>query len=343
MSTPASLNWHVESTPYSPTVGEQAHAVLSQHYRQILKLRPKVISDRSPEALHRLRIELRRMSTALQVFDSALKLPKQATAKRLKSLGSALGTQRDLDVLIQTLNDDFRPRINETEQAQLDKLITKLKQRRRKALGVTRGLLDTPFKKFRTLYDSWLQHPDYQPQADYPLTLILPALLSPLLSRLLSHPAWLLSAPDPTLTTTPQDKQLHELRKVCKQVRYQVECFKSYYGEAYRCWLQELRTLQESLGAVHDAQVLLEQLQRIAPNHSLAHEMPQLLDLLQQKQQHGLSQWVQIRANYLNPDYRRDLYQMILAPTFEYPQSEFQVQFEVPFSQATSNESEEHP
>ncbi len=294
------------------TIGEQAQQVLSKQYHRLLKLRPKILKHQDPEDLHQMRITLRRIDTALQVFDPVVKLPKRIRQKKLKSLGSALGQQRDLDVLIALLQDEYHPQLVGEESLQLQALIDKLSRRRHKVQTQTRSLLDAgAFKKLKTTYGDWLSAPDYTPQASYSLSLGLPVLLSPLLSTLLMHPGWLMMLEDPSQPlTNDQHDLLHNLRKTCKQVRYQSEFFAAFYGEAFQGWLQELKALQQCLGSLHDLHVL----HRILSDKLPLDGMPQLRILLQRQEQHWVTEWDQIRHHYLNPAYRRDLYEMILVP-----------------------------
>ena len=295
------------------TIGTQAHTILDQHYHSLLKQQPKVLKDGSPEPLHRLRVTLRRLGTAAEVFAGTIKLPKGARRKRLRSLRSALGKQRDLDVLLESLQQSYRPQLNEAEVYWLDQLIAILERRRRKANRKTQALLtQSPFTKVQTAYAQWMEEPSYTQRAEFPLIPALPDLLTPLLSSLLLHPGWLVTISDP-LQSLPDThgEQLHDLRKVCKRVRYQAEFFVDFYGENFHSWLEEIKTLQEGLGQVQDSQVLQDMLRKLLPDQA---EVPQLWRLLQAQQGEGIRVWQDLKSRYLDPEYRRDLYQMILAP-----------------------------
>lgn len=304
-----------QSRPQSdiPTVGEQARTILDRHYRMLLKQRPKVLKGKSPEPLHRLRVALRRLGTATEVFSGTLRLPKGARRKQLRSLGSALGTQRDLDVLLTTLREDFRPRLEEREAVWLDRVIASLERRRQKAETKTQEILtQAPFEKVQNAYAKWMEEPSYTRQAEFPLLAALPELLTPQISSLLLHPGWLetledLQAPLPKQTA----HQLHDLRKACKRVRYQAEFFVDFYGDNFQSWLEEVKSLQDGLGLVQDSQVLQKMLRKILPPEA---NVPQLWTLLLEQQAQGLSLWQNLRTRYLDPEYRRDLYQMVLSP-----------------------------
>jgi CHAD domain-containing protein len=298
-----------------PTLGSQAYEILAHQYRQLRKKQPKVIQDRDPEDLHQMRVALRRLTTALQVFKASLQLPKAARRKQFKSLRSLLGKQRDLDVLVEDLRSNLYPQLPESEQSLVDELLQELQQRRRKAVAQTRKTLNHKFPDLETTYSSWLEHPTFQSQAAFPLLATLPELLTPLLSHLLLHPGWLLTPEDVTSPLTEEVSQLlHDLRKTCKQVRYQCEFFAEYYGEAFQLWLQELKTLQDQLGVIQDIQVLQGLLDKTLPRNS---ELPHLQQLLQERQQEALETWQTIQSLYADPEYRHDLYMVILHPRYE--------------------------
>lgn len=303
----------LDRSPEGLTIGTQAHTILDQQYHSLITHQPKVLKDGSPEPLHRLRVTLRRLGTAAEVFGDTIRLPKGAKRKRLRSLRSALGKQRDLDVLLESLRQTYRPQLNASEGQWLDQLIDILERRRRKAHRKTQAILTrSPFAKLQTAYARWMQDPSYTQQAEFPLLPALPDLLMPLLSSLLLHPGWLITISDPTQPVQPSTgEQLHDLRKVCKRVRYQAEFFEDFYGDNFHSWLEEIKVLQEGLGQVQDSQVLQEILSKVLPAQA---EVPQLWGLLQQQQADGIKVWQELRSRYLDPEYRRDLYLMVLAP-----------------------------
>ncbi len=297
------------------TLGSQAYEILSHQYRQLQNKQPKVINDRNPEDLHQMRVALRRLTTALQVFKASLQLPKAARRKQFKALRSLLGKQRDLDVLLEDLRTNLYPQLPESEQNLVDQVLQKLQQRRRKAVDQTRKTLHHKFPELETTYSSWLDHPTFRSQAAFPLLSTLPELLTPLLSHLLLHPGWLLTPKDVSSPLSTQVSELlHDLRKTCKQVRYQCEFFGEYYGEAFQLWLQELKTLQDQLGVVQDIQVLQGLLDKSLPRNS---KLPHLQHLLQQRQLESLQTWQEIQLLYSDPEYRHDLYMVILHPRYD--------------------------
>jgi triphosphatase len=66
--------------------------------QQIQAYEPRLRRSRSPEALHQIRVALRRWRTALLVFGAAAGVPQDRTRATLKWLARELNEARDLDV-----------------------------------------------------------------------------------------------------------------------------------------------------------------------------------------------------------------------------------------------------
>ncbi len=298
------------TSPLDPsmTLGEFAHAVISEQYRAVVKHEKKVIADKDPEPLHQMRVGTRRLRTALQVFEQAIELPKAAAAKQLGSLARVLGRLRDLDVQIDALQTQYRPDVAKTKQRSLDDVIAKLQKERRVASAdVKDALTQSRYQQLKTAYGTWLEQPRYTALASQPLQLFLPDLLSPLLSTLLLHPGWLVQAD----ASDADSENLHDLRKACKHVRYQAEFFVSFYGEAFQTWIDDVKEIQSKLGTVHDSQVLQALLTEHQPKHA---QLSELQTAIHQTQTEAMSDWEAVRLRYLEPAFRQHLRQLLLEP-----------------------------
>ncbi|MBD2463285.1 CHAD domain-containing protein [Oscillatoria sp. FACHB-1407] len=293
----------------SLTLGDLAYTTISDQYQRIIKREQKVLADKNPEHLHQMRVGIRRLRTALHVFDQVVELPKAASDRRLRTLARTLGRLRDLDVQIATLREDYQPRLSQPEQNWLNQGIAVLQKQRRKAFaGTEASLTDTTYHDLKSAYTTWLDKPKFKPPARFPLLVALPDLLSPLVSKLLLHPAWLIAKADISPDNSPT---LHDLRKLCKQVRYQAEFFAEFYGEAFQTWIDQIKDLQERLGKVQDGQVLLDLLTDELPQSTV---MPELHATIHQERDTALQTWDDLRQDYLNPQFRRQLYQLLLEP-----------------------------
>jgi CHAD domain-containing protein len=293
----------------APALGEYAHRIIGEQYHTIARLAKKVLADKDPEYLHRMRVASRRLRTALQVFGQAIKLPRAAEEKQVATIAKALGELRDLDVQIADLQTNYRPNSKPKEQEQIDQVVQALHKQRRATFANTEELLtQARYQDLKIAYETWLECPQYTAIAHQPLLLLLPELLSPLLSTLLLHPGWLISATDPDAASS---EVLHDLRKACKHARYQVEFFAPFYGDDMQAWLEEVKQIQAKLGQVHDTQVLLQLMETHLPKHT---KLPHLHQSVQRTQAEQMQDWDTVRQNYLNPAYRQHLHHLILQP-----------------------------
>jgi CHAD domain-containing protein len=292
------------------TVGEYAHELIGRQYEHMIQQEQGVLADDDPEYLHQMRVGSRRLSTALQVFRGIVRLPKAGREKRVRMLTKALGRLRDLDVQIAAVRKDYCHRLNSSQQKLLNKALAALEKQRCQAFVEVESLLTQPsYQKLKAAYEDWLQNPQYTTLARLPLRLLIPELLSPLLSALLLHPAWLISVNE---TSADSQRVLHDLRKTCKYVRYQAEFFTQFYGKAFQSWVNELKELQDNLGKVQDGCVLL---QLMAEELLEEADISELQQVVQADQVGILTNWETLRYQYLDPGFRHCLHQMILAPS----------------------------
>jgi CHAD domain-containing protein len=293
-----------------PTAGDYAHILIGKQYHHMVQQEPGVLADNDPEYLHQMRVGSRRLSTALRVFRDLVELPKAAREARVRTLTKALGSLRDLDVQMAAIRTDYCHRLNSSQQKLLNQALATLEKQRCQVLTeVESRLTSSSYQKLKAAYEAWLQNPQFTPLAQLPLQLLIPELLSPLLSNLLLHPAWLTSVHE----TSAESKQvLHDLRKTCKYVRYQAEFFTHFYSQAFQNWIDELKKLQGNLGKVQDACVLL---QLLAEELSDDTDLLELQQMIQADQVSALANWETLRQQYLDSDFRQGLHQMILTPS----------------------------
>ncbi|MFS8923883.1 CHAD domain-containing protein [Synechococcus sp. B60.1] len=284
----------------SPTVAAWAHQLLSQQWQRLQKHVGRVLNQHpeAAESLHQIRVGLRRIGTWVEVFQGSVRLPKPLKPKRLQKLTRTLGQQRDLDVLLEILQEPYWQGI---PAAELEELEEDLRQRQAQAEKRSRRILeDANFQEFQAACAEWLEHPRYRPAAQLPLQESLPHLLAPLLAAWFLQPGWRIpSFPE----TESQAKQLHDLRKATKRLRYQVEFFAPFYGETVQEWIKTLKGLQEQLGRFNDLQVLQAKL----PADSA------LQPRLREQQELALQDWPLQQQRYRNPAEQQRLYQLLFS------------------------------
>ena len=307
------------------TLGEFAHRAIAKHFHKAIKYKHDVLADADPEPLHQMRVGLRRLRTALQVFAGVIDLPKAISNQKVGKIARCLGTVRDWDVLAATLQDQQRSHLPPAEQATLAKILDRTAKHRQQDFGDLEAILNTNYKTFKQSLTAWVEQPRYQPIAQLPLLTALPDLLLPLISQLLLHPAWLIAVDSTgSITATWQSEAisdflhdqgatLHDLRKQIKRVRYQTEFFGDCYADDYKTQVMEFQRLQETLGTLQDCTVLQNYLAhylKAPPQQAL----PTLMTQLDRTAQAAFTDWRSLQSRYLQPDFRNQLRSLVLAP-----------------------------
>ncbi|HEY9844620.1 MAG TPA: CHAD domain-containing protein [Candidatus Caenarcaniphilales bacterium] len=311
------------------TFGHYAHQAINKHFQKSVKPEAAVLKDEHPEPLHEMRVGMRRLRTALQVFSPAIVLPKAASVKRISKIARSLGQVRDLDVMHAELKTRYRYNLNKAEKVKLDALLESLQQRRRhEFVQLEKTLSSHRYLKFKKVFENWLAQPVYQEVAELPILEVLPDLLLPLVSELLLHPGWLMGTTvqegqitlnqeiSPQALSDQLEQQgevLHRLRKQMKRVRYQTEFFIDFYSPSYAALSQEFQTIQKILGQIQDSFVLGEYLGAQLKD-DLAHELPRLVAQMQQERVRVWQDWQPIQQRYLDQEFRQSLRSQVITP-----------------------------
>ncbi len=200
-------------------VGQFAYQVIAQQYHRMGNQEQGVLADQDPEYLHQMRVGSRRLRTALQVFSQVVKLPQKARAKKIRNIARTLGSLRDLDVQMADIQSEYIRRVShKKEKRVLKQTLKALEEQRVDAYEKVSSLLTSKdYQDLKLAYDRWLESPKFKLNADLPLQVVLPDLLTPLISRLLMHRGWLVSVHE---TSKSSREMLHDLRKMIKHVRY---------------------------------------------------------------------------------------------------------------------------
>ncbi|MBW4540912.1 MAG: CHAD domain-containing protein [Myxacorys chilensis ATA2-1-KO14] len=315
------------------TLSDVAYEAIQKHYQKSIKHESDVLKDHNPESLHQMRVGLRRLRTALQVFDFAVSLPKPTSVQRIRKFARVLGDVRDLDILGATLHTDAK--ISKSERKTRDHILKQVKEERSQKLETLQKTLHSnKYEKFKTGFEDWLEAPKYQEVAQLPIQHGLPDLLLPLISSVLLHPAWLfgthtdagqisldfLGGDDIRALLKQKGHTLHDLRKKMKQVRYQTELFADFYDENYRAQVEEFKSIQDALGEIQDSVILNDYLEsRLddAPQNAC----PVLWNQLDHSRGQAWEQWRSFQAKYLSAEFRLGLRSRFLH--YSYPKHSF--------------------
>jgi CHAD domain-containing protein len=293
---------------------DAAQAAIAKHYTKMMGHQGKVLADQNPEEVHQMRVAIRRLRSAIVAFTPIIKLPKYATDQRLQQAAQTLGQLRDLDVLHGALQVTYLPHLPPEEVKVMEGGLKQWRRDRKQSLKAVKQLLKSSrWHNTHTAFAQWLKHPQFQPIAHSKLSVILPDLLLPDLSRLLTHGAWWLDLSEPEGLTTKQWALLHSLRKQAKRSRYNLELFKDCYPESYIKALNRMKSLQTVLGELQDAAVMEKFLTTIM-DQELTIAVP---TLLKQLRHHEHSQWpplLKLQRYFLRPRDRANLREMVCHP-----------------------------
>lgn len=324
------LHRDIGMTPLTDTFGHRAILAFEHHSDRIFKYEPRVLKDKDPEDLHQLRVGMRRLRSAIAGFGMAVVLPAAISDHKIGRMARVLGVQRDNDVLQGILAEKYYPHLPSAERKALDRVLKQLKKDRKQAVKATHKLLaQGKFIEFKAQWQPWLASPQITPIGALPIAPLLPDLLLPQLSQFFCHPGWLVGTePDPEAThglgrrclpltktvvqgeLNHQEKTLHDLRKVAKRTRYQMELFSDCYGEDYQKLLNQVKQVQDILGNLQDSFVL-RQLIEDCLDVELARLSPQLEAIFHGDRLQCWTQWQSLQSLFLDSDYRQHCRQFI--------------------------------
>jgi CHAD domain-containing protein len=312
------------------SLGEWAVLAISKHSEKVLKHEEDVLKDRDPEDLHQMRVGMRRLRSAMTGFAPAISLPKSAQEKKIGKIAHTLGSLRDLDVLREALENQYKPILPLKEQKSLATALAYLDKQRKQVLAQVKDTLKGErYESLKQSLKKWLKQPEYTEIAQMPIQEVLPDLLLPGVSKLLLHPGWLVGTtvkgevdvirelqPEMIEQQLAQGDVLHSLRKETKRIRYQMEVFSDFYGSTYEVYLKDMKTIQALLGEMQDSVVLNEFLNQ-AMGSKTKSAIPTLTEQLAHKSYQAWQQWHTLQQRYLNLEIRKGFHLAMLQPTFE--------------------------
>ena len=217
----------------------------------------RVCAGEDPEALHELRVNLRRLRSTLRAFESSLeRRPTAHALERLHDLGTLSNAARDAEVQLSWL-EARRTEISRSHRAALRWLMQELALRRDQAFARMLSKLPEHFSALRADleqslrgYRTWVHLAGPDPS---------PTFASVLAEKLRRQSAQLrgrLAA-----IASPSDNQFcHEARIEAKRLRYLLEPVARYVPEGKRA-VRSLKELQDVLGEMHDLEILMQTLE----------------------------------------------------------------------------------
>ncbi len=222
---------HAGADPASRLLGE-----LTRQVRRTLK-------SADADAVHDLRVNIRRFSQAETVFQSSLGAKEHKLRSRLKKLMALAGAVRDCDITVKLASKSkwtsatLRSRV-EAERRDAEKVLRKSLLR-------------------------WLNHNDHASRIAAPK----PAAEGNERRALVSiGKKFFARGENATKGATPQ--QLHKFRIATKKFRYALELFASIYGPGLKIWLEPIKGIQSRLGDINDYETARHMVTRLDSSDS---------------------------------------------------------------------------
>jgi len=251
--------------PPPPSISKYALSetrVCLHHFKTNLRHAAKHPDD--PDAIHDLRVSIRRLTQCFRVFHA----PAKKMRKRLHKIMQHCGAVRNCDIALELLAECGLP-----ESPSVPKL---KKSRERAAQKLHRNLKKERRRRHRTVDAA--AHP-----FDHGLQI---ATRLPALAEDFFQTGDAAAVPDSNY------QSLHRFRLRAKRFRYTLELFEGFYGSDMAAGAKALKGVQDRLGAINDCvttidllpddpiavaaiQRQLEQRTRLFQNHWRSHFLPQ--------------------------------------------------------------------
>jgi CHAD domain-containing protein len=206
------------------------------------ELRHVAHKPKDADAIHDLRVSIRRLSRELQVFQAWFD-PAQVKRirRRLRKLMEHCAAVRNCDVAIDVLR---------AAGGQSPELVAGLEEERRRTREVLAHKLASWHRRDRV--QEWRKHLRAEkPSAEENAQRLLPAMMEDLFRA-----GGEAARPDAT------HQKMHRFRLKTKRLRYTLELFEAVYGRKTKPMMESLKGLQAKLGAINDCATTLEMIRR---------------------------------------------------------------------------------
>jgi CHAD domain-containing protein len=252
------------------TLAEAGRKTLIYHFAEMLKHEDGTRLGEDIEELHDMRVASRRMRAAFDLFEQAFD-PKviRRHLRGLKATGRALGAVRDMDVFIEKANY-YMEELSPEQRSGLGMLVEAWQAQRETAREAMLAHLSSPeYATFKRKFNVFVQTPGkgirlLSPECPVPPLArdAAPVLIYSRLAAVRAYDQLLESA---TL------EQLHALRIEFKKLRYAVEFFREILGREAKQVIGVLKTMQDHLGDLNDAQVATQLLSDFLGHMEFSH------------------------------------------------------------------------
>lgn len=245
--------------PTDPAI-HLAHGRLLEQFEEMVAQEPRAWEGLDPEGVHKMRVAIRRLRSALRAFKKVLPASIRSFDGEFKWLAATLGGVRDLDVARENL-PHFLSEIPPEDAAHMKEyeqyLADQWQKERRRLLACLAG------RRYGRMKAGFAQRLGQGPSV---------GAMDTLGSITVGEAAQLLIGKryrgvlcrGREITSVSSDDSLHALRIRCKRLRYLLEFFRPAYGELLKAEITRLKKLQDVLGDFQDACVAGQLLRRYA-------------------------------------------------------------------------------
>jgi triphosphatase len=230
-----------------------AFAVLREHFDRWLTVEPAVRLGEDAEAIHRGRVAIRRLRSALSLFRAYLPAEAQQYREEWAWVADLLGAVRDLDVQREQLLGWQASRAFPWADDLAAAVEWIARQRAKAQAALLRGLNSVRYQRFALAFTRFLRAGEAKTNEDgsAPVRQALPKLIR-------KRHAKLRRLGD-TLGPHSSLEDYHALRIRCKRLRYALEAGEHLFGHKVRAYLSRCIALQDLLGEIQDARVAARQ------------------------------------------------------------------------------------
>lgn len=233
-------------------VAEAFQAIARNCLDQVLANERCLLATRDPEAIHQMRVALRRLRSALKVFDKIVAGPQLAEAKaEIRWLLAHLGPARDADVFLAEILDPVLAA--NPDHPGLESLRAAWRARRDKGFAqAVEAVADRRFTALMLALGAWVEAGDWHRSGGAMPAQPVGAFARAVLTK---RDRKLMKAGGKRLDRLPPE-ELHAVRILGKQMRYAGEFFAALYPKGNpKSVLGPLAELQDMLGELNDIAV----------------------------------------------------------------------------------------
>lgn len=229
------------------------------------------------EHVHDMRVATRRMRSVFSLLREYYKTkPVRPYIQQLKALGRRLGDVRDLDVMIQDL-EEYQHSRDDQEKSAVQGVIDYLDKRRRKARKKLNAFLNSAaYLEFVSGFSAFLINTgegakavDTDSAVPHQVRHILPSIIHDHLATVRAYD---------TVLYNGNPKTLHALRIEFKRLRYLTSYFVAVLGSSIDGFIGELKEIQDYLGRLNDIVVAQRRLKSLKKRISLDESQTLALD-----------------------------------------------------------------